>query len=313
MPVMTVLGPVEGDALGRVDAHEHLFLRSPVLPGEEFQDLDRMVDEVRLVRESGIDTVVDLTPIGLGRKPSGTAELSRRTGVNVVLATGIHRKAHYPAGHWVHDLAVADLADLMVTDLETGIDDRDWQGPRPVPTEVRAGIIKLGASYHVVQAVERRWFEAGAQAAVRTGAPVAVHAEVGTAGHDILDALEAAGVPASRVMVAHMDRNLDPVLHAEIASRGAFLGYDTIGRTKYHADAAVLELIAAVDALGHGGQILLGTDVGRRGMLRAYAGGPGMDVLGRTFVPRLRRELGAVVGEALLVDNPRRFLTGGKT
>ncbi len=43
MTVMTVLGPVEGEALGRVDAHEHLFLRSPVLPGEEFQDLGKMV------------------------------------------------------------------------------------------------------------------------------------------------------------------------------------------------------------------------------------------------------------------------------
>jgi 5-phospho-D-xylono-1,4-lactonase len=310
MTVMTVLGPIEGEGLGRVDAHEHLFLRSPVLPGEEFQDLDRMVEEVRWVRESSIDTVVDLTPIGLGRKPSDTAELSRQTGVNVVLATGIHRKAHYPAGHWVHTLAVDELADLMVTDLETGIDERDWQGPRPLLTEVRAGIIKLGASYHVVQSVERRWFEAGAQAAVRTGAPVAVHAEVGTAGHEILDVLEAAGVAPDRVMLAHLDRNLDPGLHAEIASRGAFLGYDTIGRTKYHADSAVLELIAAVDALGHGGQVLLGTDVGRRGMLRAYAGGPGMDVLGRTFVPRLRRELGEAVEQAVIVDNPRRFLAG---
>lgn len=310
MRVMTVLGPVEGDALGRVDAHEHLFLRSPVLPGEEFQDLDRMVEEVRWVRESGIDTIVDLTPMGLGRRPSDSAELSRQTGVNVVLATGIHRKAHYPAGHWVHTLAVDELADLMVTDLETGIDERDWQGPRPLVTPVRAGIIKLGASYHVVQSMERRWFEAGAQAAVRTGVPVAVHAEVGTAGHDILDVLEGAGVAPSRVMLAHMDRNLDPGLHAEIASRGAFLGYDTIGRTKYHSDAAVLELISAVGAMGHRGQVLLGTDVGRRGMLRAYAGGPGMDVLGRTFLPRLRRDLGEAVEQAVMVDNPHRFLAG---
>lgn len=74
----------------------------------------------------------------------------------------------------------------------------------------------------------------------------------------------------------------------------------------------MLELIASVNALGHGGQVLLGTAVGRRGMLRAYAGGPGMDVLGRTFVPRIRRELGDPVEQALLVDNPRRFLAGPK-
>ncbi len=33
-----------------------------------------------------------------------------------------------------------------------------------------------------------------------------------------------------------------------------------------------------------------------------------MDVLGRTFVPRLRRDLGEAMEQALMVDNPRRFL-----
>ena len=311
MSVMTVLGPVEGDALGRVDAHEHLFLRSPVLPGEEFQDLDRMVQEVRWVRESGIDTIVDLTPIGLGRKPSDTAELSRQTGVNVVLATGIHRKAHYPAGHWVHTLAVDELADLMVTDIETGIDDRDWQGPRPLLTEVRAGIVKLGASYHVVQSVERRWFEAGAQAAVRTGVAGGRARRGGHGGArdprclgggrrraDPGDAGAHGPQPRLRACTPR-----SPLVERSSATTPS--GARSTTRTRRCSISS-----AAVDALGHGGQVLLGTDVGRRGMLRAYAGGPGMDVLGRTFVPRLRRDLGEAVEQAVMVDNPRRFLAG---
>jgi predicted metal-dependent phosphotriesterase family hydrolase len=310
MTITTVLGPVDGHKLGRVDAHEHLFLRSPILPGDHFQDLGKMTQELTFVRDSGIDTVVDLTPIGLGRRPTWTAELSRQTGVHVILATGVHRKAHYPFGHWLYDIGVDDLADLLVTDLERGIDERDWQGPRPAPTRVRAGIIKLGASYHAITPSERIWLEAGAQAAVRTGAPVAVHCEVGTTAHDILDFLESFGVAPNRVMLAHLDRNIDPELHADVASRGAFLGYDTIGRTKYHSDATVLDLIARVHELGQAGQVLLGTDVGRSSMLRAYGGGPGMDVLGRVFVPRLRVALGSALVGQVMVSNPRRFLTG---
>jgi predicted metal-dependent phosphotriesterase family hydrolase len=309
MTVMTVLGPIDGSQLGRVDAHEHIFLRSPVLPGDEFQDLDMMASEVDAVRRSGIDTIVDLTPIGLGRLATKTAELSRRCGVNVVLATGVHRRAHYPAGHWLYTIDTGQLCDLMVRDISDGIDDRDWQGPEPIRTRVRAGIIKLGASYHAVQDSERRWIEAGAKAALHTGVPVAVHTEVGTAAHDILDVLESLGLPLDRVMLAHLDRNLDAELHAELAARGAYLGYDTIGRTKYHADSAILDLVENVAALGHADRVLFGTDVGRRSMLRAYGGGPGMDVLGRTFLPRLRTRLGDDLEQLTMITNPRRLLT----
>lgn len=310
MTVTTVLGPVEATDLGQVDSHEHIFLRSPILPGDQFQDLDKMTEEVGYVKATGIDTIVDLTPICLGRRASATAALSTATGVHVVLATGIHRSAHYPAGHWLYDIDVDELADLLVTDLTEGIDDRDWQGPTPRPTTVRAGIVKLGASYHTIKGAERRWMAAGARAARHADAPVAVHCEVGTAAHDILDILDGHGIPAHRVMLAHLDRNIDAGLHAEIAERGAYIGYDTIGRTKYHADSAVLDLIEAVATAGHANRVLLGTDVGRANMLRAYGGGPGMDVLGRTFLPRARKLWGDKAVDELMIDNPQAFLGG---
>lgn len=308
MTVQSVLGPIDDHDLGRVDAHEHIFLRSPHLPGDEFQDLDKMVEEINSVRSSGFETVVDLTPIGLGRQPSKTAELSRLTGIHVVLATGIHRAAHYLPGHWLYTIDEAELTRLLIEDITRGIDDRDWQGPVPQPTQVRAGIIKLGASYHNIQPAEQMWFRAGAAAARETGVPMAVHTEVGTAAHQVLDELEKGGVMPSRVMLAHLDRNRDPVLHAELAGRGAFLGYDTVGRTKYHADSAILDLIDAVAELGHADKILLGTDVGRRSTLNAYGGGPGMDVLGTTFVPRLRARFGEELVASIFTANPRAYL-----
>ena len=67
--VMTVTGPMPASALGVVDAHDHLFLRTPALPGDEFEDLDRSTAEMLEGRDSGIGAVVDMTPIGLGRRP----------------------------------------------------------------------------------------------------------------------------------------------------------------------------------------------------------------------------------------------------
>jgi 5-phospho-D-xylono-1,4-lactonase len=306
--VTTVTGPLPPERLGAVDAHEHLFLRSFALPGEEFEDLDRMVEEATTVKRSGVDTVVELTPAGLGRDPVKLAALSSATGVHVIAATGFHRDAHYPSGHWVYREPVGVLLEVMLADLTDGMDARDWQGPAPRPTGHRAGIIKLGASYQRISASEARRFEAGAEAARRTGVPVAVHCEIGTMGHEVLDALAAGGVTADRVLLAHQDRNPDPGLHTDLAARGAYLIYDTVGRVKYRPESMVLDLIGAMVPAGHGDRLLLGTDVGRRGMLRSYGGGPGMDVLGRQFLPRLAARLGQPVVDQLMRVNPARAL-----
>jgi predicted metal-dependent phosphotriesterase family hydrolase len=306
--VQTVRGPVAADALGVVDAHEHVFLRSPALAGEHFDDPDKMCAELRLVAASGIDTVVDLTTAGLGRRPTRLAEISERSGVQVVLATGYHRDAHYPAEHWVHRESADVLLDVLLTDLRTGIDERDWCGPAPLMTPVRAGVVKVGASYQRITAAERRRIEVGVEAARVSGAGLAVHCEIGTLAHDLLDLAEAGGLGPERVALAHMDRNADADLHAELAGRGAFLLYDTVGRIKYRPDADLVALIERLLGGGHGNRLLLGTDVGRRTMLRAYGGGPGMDVLGREFLPRLRRRVGDRAVDAITRANPARFL-----
>ena len=70
------------------------------------------------------------------------------------------------------------------------------------------------------------------------------------------------------------------------------LEYDTVGRTKYHPDSVVLDLIERVAGAGHLDRIVLGLDLGSKDYLRAYEGGPGLRYLMTAFVPRLRRRLG---------------------
>lgn len=306
--VETVLGPVEPHELGNVDAHEHLFLRTPVNPGDEFLDPGKAATELTAVAQSGIQTIVDLTPVGLGRQPRQLAEVSRLAGVHIVGATGYHRAAHYRDNHWARYADEATLLDVLVTDLSEGIDACDWEFPRPQPTGHKAGIIKLGASYQRVSSLEQRWFAAGAAAAQHTGAPIAVHTEVGTATHAILDLLERHGVSPDRVMLAHTDRNPDPELHLDLIARGTRLVYDTIGRIKYRPDSVVLDLIEHIAAAGKLDRICLGTDIGRKSTFSAYGGGPGMDVLGREFIPRLQRRIGQDGVTAMLQGAPQAFL-----
>ena len=86
--VRTVDGDIAPAELGPCDAHEHLFLTTPIQPGEDFLDVDRNVAEARTVADAGARAIVDWTPIGLGRDPAGLCAVAARAGLHVVAATG---------------------------------------------------------------------------------------------------------------------------------------------------------------------------------------------------------------------------------
>jgi 5-phospho-D-xylono-1,4-lactonase len=286
--VRTVLGDIDPHELGPCDAHEHLFLVTPAQPGDEFADVEKAIEEARTLVAAGGRALVDWTPIGLGRDLDGLAQVARATGLHIVAATGLHRDPHYTREDPLRAAGDEELAGRFAADLG------------------RCGIIKIGAGYHALSPFEAKAFSAAAIAHGGTGAPVCVHTEHGTMGLQLVERLEAGGVPPASVVLAHLDRNPDAGEHAETAASGAWLQFDGPGRTKYWPDSTILALIADLAERGHAGRMLLGGDTGRASMMRAYGGGPGLDYLFARFKPRLERELGADLAEQLFVRNPAR-------
>jgi phosphotriesterase-related protein len=302
---MTVLGPIAPEELGVTDAHDHLFLRTPALPGQEFDDSGRAIDEVTNAKRGGLQAIVEVTPIGLGRKPAGMRAVSEATGVHVVAATGYHRDAHYPHDHWVLEASVELLAQRIVTDLKKGMHPDDWLTEASLDA-ARAGVIKAGASYQRISPLEERRLIAAAVGHRETGAAILVHTEIGTCAHGIVDLLTREGVRPERIILAHLDRNPDLELHSDVAARGVTLEYDTPGRIKYRPDSQLLELIEGMVEAGHADRLLLGLDLGQRDYFAAYGGGPGLTYLMDVFVPRLRKQIGEGVVRAILVANAAR-------
>jgi 5-phospho-D-xylono-1,4-lactonase len=286
--IRTIRGDIAPGELGPCDAHEHLFLVTPAQPGDEYSDVAKAIEEAETLAGAGGRALVDWTPIGLGRDLDGLRTVSEATGLHVVAATGLHRDVHYAADDPLRSESEDALADRFVEELE------------------HCGIIKVGAGYHAVSAFEAKAFAAAAAAHVRVGAPVCVHTEHGTMGHTIVERLHDLAVPPERVILAHVDRNPDAGEHAEAAAAGAWLQLDGPGRTKYWPDSTILGLIAELADRGHAGRLLLGGDTGRRSMLRAYGGGPGLDYVFARFKPRLERELGQELSDRIFVANPAR-------
>jgi predicted metal-dependent phosphotriesterase family hydrolase len=309
--IVTVLGPISPSRLGATDAHDHLFLRSPALPGQDFDDAVKAVEEVSSAALGGLQAVVEVTPIGLGRRPAKLRAVAEATGVHIVAATGYHRDAHYEPGHWVREAPVELLAERILTDLQQGMHPDDWLTEASLDP-ARAGVIKAGASYQRISRLEERRLVAAATGSRETGAPILVHTEIGTCGHEIIDLLVREGVAADRIILAHLDRNPDFELHAEIAARGVTLEYDTPGRIKYRPDSQLIDLVEAMVRAGHAGAMMLGLDLGQRDYFRSYGGGPGLTYLMQTFVPRLRNRIGEAAVRNILVDTPARAFAMSK-
>ncbi|QBR90678.1 aryldialkylphosphatase [Microbacterium wangchenii] len=317
MMIRTVLADLDAAEMGPTNYHEHLFQVTPLLPGDELDDEDASRTEAGLLKASGFAAMVDATPFGLGRDPEAVARISAATGLHVVAATGRHREAHYGSDHPIRAWHAEQLAELFIADVTTGmpVDDAIVLERPDVPfahapdgSPVRAGLLKGGIDYWRISAFERTTLEAVATAHRATNAPVMVHLEFCTAAHEVLDLLATEGVASDRVVLAHADRDPDAGLHAALAERGAYLGYDGFARPRTRSDAELLALTVEAVRRGAGDRILLGGDVARRTRYVSYGGMPGLAYLGDRYLPRLRDAVGIGAVERMLVANPARLL-----
>ena len=134
----------------------------------------------------------------------------------------------------------------------------------PTGEPVRAAVVKAGIGYWSISPFEHRVLAAvavchGANGCSGDGAPGARQRGVRSARR-----AGPAGVPASAVALAHVDRNPDPGLHAELAAAGAYLGYDGFARTERWPDAVIWTACGRQRGARRGERILLGGDVARR-------------------------------------------------
>ncbi|WP_328911820.1 MULTISPECIES: phosphotriesterase family protein [unclassified Streptomyces] len=304
--VRTVLGDIAPDALGVCDAHDHLFLRIPALPGQELADPAAAVAELTAFQALGGGALVQWTPFGMGRAAATLPAVSHAAGVHVVAATGLHQAAHYDP-ELLDRLHGGALGAFFIAELTEGMrEGDDPDGPR---VAARAGMIKVAGDFHRLGDHTRRVMAAAAEAHHATGAPIGVHHELGTAAVDVLDLLHGElGVPTGSLLLGHLNRFPDPGIHRELAASGAFLAFDGPSRAHHATDWRLLDSLADLAAAGHTGQILLGGDTTAAEGRASTGGGPGLPYQLRVLRPRITGALGEPAAEAIFVHNPARAL-----
>lgn len=305
MSIQTVLGPIEPADLGVTLMHEHTLVDAWEWGGRlgydsTVDDEELLVEELAFYRDAGGSALVDVTPIGLRRDPSGMRRLAEATGLHIIMGCGWYRERVYPA--YIHELSTNALADLLVKEVEEGVEGG-----------IRPGIIgEIGTERFHVTPAEEKVFRAAARAQRATGATVTTHTtHFGDLAHEQMDILLEEGVPPERIVIGHLGERRGVKGELAIAERGVYVEIDHVGRPasagtqpEWRRARNVAELVQA----GYLERVLISMDICANSLLR-WNGGHGFDYLLTTFVPLLREEgLTEEQIRIILVDNPIRVL-----
>jgi phosphotriesterase-related protein len=323
MTVMTVTGPIASDQVGRALMHEHVMIG---MPGAEHDPLYATPRDVRIERavrrlvdlkSYGVTTIVDASPIEVGRDVEFIREAAEKAAMQIVCSTGFYFEGVGLPFYWRLRTS-EEIAELYIREIEKGV----------AGTSIRPGVIKCGTSAPVITRLEEKFLEAVCIAQKQTGVCILTHTQDGTCGPEQARFFTDRGVPPEKCVIGHSCASVDSDYHARILRQGAFIGFDRIGHGHPSQDVARADCIARIVKDGRVDQIILSQDkafvwVGRYPLLPNEDQRREFDRLRETdswpehpryiftdFLPLLRKR-GVTEEEInkMMVDNPKNYFS----
>lgn len=304
-------------------------------------DEAQVASEIALFQAAGGRSVVDVTPIGLGRDPERLRRFSRATGLTVIMGTGWYRWPFHPAG--LDSLSIDVLTERMVRDIVVGtspggaragivgeipLDSRSIRITGPTSNaeverrsqSARKRLLATPAAAReripldeIYDGAELKVLRAAARASRLTGAALSLH------GNDpwiaYLSLIEREGADLHRTIIGHAHFIFrDPVLLRAALARGVVLEAD-YDLQQYPTRAPVGEFDPILDGVawairhGHRDQVLLSQDICNKVGLRRYGGGGYVTLQNYVFPALEKRGVTQQDFDHVMKTNPARLLT----
>lgn len=313
--VRTVLGDLPSVQMGVTYAHEHLIIEEsfPTLANPDFllNDVDKVSEELTRVYQAGGRTMVDTMPANCGRNVLKLAEVSRRTGIQIIAPTGIHLEQYYSRSHWRYQYSEDQLARLFIADVEQGIDRYDYTGPVVERTAHRAGMVKLATGDDPITPHQELIFRAVVNTHRATGVPILTHTNAGLHAIQQAEQFDTLGADLGHVVISHVDRRTDVAYHRDLLQTGVRVEYDSAFRWKPGEENGTYALLEAVLPV-FPNQITVGMDAARNTYWQSYGGKPGLTYLLTTFRDELNRRGLGDYWQRLMIDNPAALYSFSK-
>lgn len=319
--IRTVLGDIPLEEMGITDCHDHI-IRSG---GPEVkQDISFLMDDVSAAKrefkhylDAGGKTMICMDPIGCGRNVPKMLEVAKAFSEigNIVMTTGFQKGSNYcPNTSFLATVDAKRIAEMMILEITEGMDIHSYNGPIIERTQAKAGVIKAGTSYRIITKLEQKALEVAAITQQETGCAISMHTDFGTMGIEILGILGDYGANLEKVVLCHMQRNLDKYYYEQILDKGAVICFDEPNKPQYRPDIVIAENIKWLVGQGYENQIVIGMDGGKKEALGAYmesAGrANGLEYMLTRFVPIMKKVgVSQRVIDKILVENPAQLFS----
>ena len=261
--VNTVRGPIDTGALGVTLMHEHVFVLSTEIMqnypegwGDEERRVADAIARLNELKARGVDSIVDLTVIGLGRYVPRIERVARATDLNIVVATGVYTYNDVPMyfhfqGPGTELGGPEFMTDMFVRDITEGI----------AGTGVKAAILKCATDQQGVTPGVERVLRAVAAAHRQTGVPISTHTHAHTErGLEQQHIFEEEGVDLSRVVIGHSGDTTDIDYLEKLIARGSYIGMDRFGIDVLLPFEDRVNTVARMCERGHADRMVLSHD-----------------------------------------------------
>jgi phosphotriesterase-related protein len=259
----TARGAIRTADLGVTLMHEHVFVMTTEIvenyPEGWGDGAKREADAIVRLNElkaRGVDTIVDLTVVGLGRYIPRIARIAAATELNIVVATGLYTYNDVPMHfHYLGPGAPLGgpeiMTEMFVRDIEHGIAD----------TGIKAAILKCATDEPGVTPGVERVLRAVAAAHRETGVPISTHTHAATRrGLEQQRIFAEEGVDLSRVVIGHSGDTTDVAYLEELIAAGSYIGMDRFGVDVYLSTEERVKTVATMCERGHADRMVLSHD-----------------------------------------------------
>ena len=228
--INTVCGPISPDELGITLMHEHIVYGPPgwegdqtIAPFNRESIVKAGVEQMKRIKAFGVKTFVDVTTLDSGRAPELYREISEKSEINIICATGYLSEEKGSSTYWKIRGMLGDICEelheLFSTEILKGICDSD----------IRAGVMKVGSSKGAITDYEKMMFKAAARVQKETGVPIITHTEEGTMGPEQAALLIKEGADPAKIQIGHMSDNLDMQYQMKTFDHNVYVAWDRMG------------------------------------------------------------------------------------
>lgn len=219
--VNSVLGSIDPSNLGFTLMHEHIVSMNASMK-QAFPDwfnhentLSNAIDELRYAKQFGLQTIVDATPINLGRDINLLREVAEKSGVNIIASTGFYAVDEPFLFGWEID----DLVNQLIPEVEEGI-----QG-----TGIKPGVIKCASETDITPTNEKL-LRVAARLHKQSRLPVITHSSsINKNGITQLEVLLEEEVDVSKLVIGHCGDTTDIDYLESLLESGCYIGLDRFG------------------------------------------------------------------------------------